>query len=81
MKTIEELYKEIQNDETLKQEFISSFKEGGVEEFLKAHDCDATAEDVMKYMNSLKDGAVSDDDLDQVAGGCFSGYSINVCLL
>jgi len=30
----------------------------------------------MKYMNSLKDGAISDDDLDMVAGGsCSSGIT------
>lgn len=76
MKSLEELYAEIQNDESLKQEFVNSFKEGGVENFLKDHECNATAEDVMNYMNSLRDGAVSDDDLDMVAGGGCSGFTV-----
>jgi len=77
MKTIEQLYEEIQNNETLKQEFITSFKEGGVKDFLKNHECDATAEDVMKYINSLKDGAISDDNLDKVAGGGCTSMTCN----
>lgn len=75
MKTLEQFYEEIQNNEELKQEFTSSFKEGVLDDFLKDHDCDATAEDVMNFMNSLKDGAVSDNDLDNVAGGGFTAPS------
>lgn len=77
MKSLEKLYEEIRNSEEMKKEFTSSFKEGGVEEFLKAHDCDASAEDVMKYMQRIREGAVTDDDLDQVAGGCATTFSCN----
>ena len=70
MKTLEELYKEIQDNEELKKEFITSFKEGRAEEFLKAHDCDTSVADVMAFLNSTKEEAASEDDLAKVAGGC-----------
>ena len=40
MKSLEELYKEVQENEEQKKEFVSAFKEGRVEDFLSAHDCD-----------------------------------------
>ena len=76
MKSLEELYKEVQENEELKKEFISAFKEGKVEEFLKAHDCDASASDVMAFLNSTKEETASEDDLAKVAGG---GCSSNGC--
>ena len=69
MKSIEELYKEIQSNEDLKKEFVTAFKEGKTEEFLKEHDCDATASDVMAFLNSKKEEVASEDDLAKVAGG------------
>lgn len=77
MKSLEELYGKIQNDEDLKQEFISSFKEGVIDDFLKNHECDASAEDVINYMNNLREGEISDDDLDHVAGGCRTSFTCN----
>ena len=50
MKTIENLYNEVQGNDDLKKEFVTSFKEGKVEEFLKAHDCNATAADVQEFL-------------------------------
>ena len=41
MKTLEELYKEVQGNEELKKEFIAAFKEGRLEEFLKSQNSDA----------------------------------------
>ena len=76
MKSIEELYKEVQENEELKKEFITAFKEGKVEDFLKAHDCDATVDDVMAFLNSTKEETASEDDLAKVAGG---GCSSNGC--
>lgn len=69
MKNIEELYKEVMENEALKEEFTTAYREGNVSEFLKKHDCDATAEEVSEYVNGVKDEALSLDDLDNVAGG------------
>ena len=69
MKSIEDLYKEVQSNEELKKEFISAFKEGRVEEFLTSHNCDATATDVMTFLNTTKEEIASEDDLAKVAGG------------
>ena len=52
MKSLEELYKEIQDNEELKKEFITAFKEGQIESFLNVHDCDATAADVMSNLSA-----------------------------
>ena len=75
MKSLDELYVEVQENEELKKEFISDFKEGRTEDFLKAHDCDATAADVMAFLKSAKDEAVSEDELRNVAGGVCSSYT------
>lgn len=75
MKTLEDLYKEVQMNEELKKEFISAFKEGRVEDFLSTHDCDATAADVMKFLNSTREETASEDDLAKVAGGCGTTYT------
>ena len=77
MKSIEELYKEVQENEELKKEFISAFKEGQIEGFLKANDCDASAADVMAFMKSQRDEAATEDDLSKVAGG--GGCSTYTC--
>ena len=79
MKSIDELYKEVQENEELKKEFVAAFKEGKVEEFLKANDCDASASDVMAFLNSQRDEAASEDDLAKVAGGRCSTYTCHKC--
>ena len=80
-KNIEELYKEVMENEALKAEFATAYREGNVSEFLKKHDCDATAEEVSEYVNGVKDEALSLDDLDNVAGGggCGSGSCDESC--
>ena len=77
MKSLEELYKEVQENEELKKEFITSFKEGSLESFLSSHNCDATASDVMEFLRGTEKILESEDDLSKVAGGgCSSG---NTC--
>ena len=73
MKSIDELYKEVMNDEALKAEFITSYKEGTVGDFLEAHDCDATVEEVEEYVKGQQDEELSLDDLGSVAGGADGG--------
>ncbi len=75
MKSLDALYEEIQGSDELKKEFVTAYKEGSIEDFLKKNDCDASAEDVKDYLDGLKESAVSDDDLDKVSGGCGSGSS------
>ena len=77
MKSLEELYKEVQDNEELKKDFITAFKEGQIESFLKAHDCDAAVSDVMVFLNSTKEEVASEDDLAKVAGGGCSSYTCN----
>ena len=80
MKNIEALYKEVMENEALKAEFAIAYREGNVSEFLKKHDCDATAEEVSEYVNGVKDEALSLDDLDNVAGGgCNTGSCDGSC--
>ena len=64
MKTLEDFYKEVQENEELKKEFVSAYKEGSMGEFLEKQKCDATPADVVAFLN--------EDDLSKVAGGCGS---------
>jgi hypothetical protein len=77
MKTLEELYREIQENEELKKEFIAAFKENRLEEFLKSQNCSAAQADVMAFLNGTKEEIVSEDDLAKVAGGCMTSVVCN----
>ena len=69
MKTMDELYNEIQSNEVMKESFIAAARENRLADFLREHDCTASVADVMEYINGVREGEVSDDDLDSVAGG------------
>ena len=75
MKTLEKFYREVQENEELKKEFVSSFKEGRTGDFLKTYGCDASVSDVMAFLTSVKDETLSEDDLAKVAGGCFTSHT------
>ena len=77
MKSLDALYEEVQGSDELKKEFVTAYKECSIEDFLKNNECDASAEDVKNFMDNLKNNAVSDDDLDKVAGGCASSWTCN----
>ena len=80
MKTLEELYKEVQGNEELKKEFIAAFKEGRLEEFLKSQNSDAAPADVVAFLKGTKEEILSEDDLAKVAGGgCMSSYTCDLC--
>ena len=77
MKTVEELFKEIEASKDL-QKGLSSIGKGQyaeIEAFLKKHDCDASAEEFIDFLKSQKklqvDGELSDDAAETVAGGRF----------
>ena len=78
MKTIEQLYEEIKVNDELKAAFSAALKENKVEEFAKAHECEASAADIMAYIQSIKSGELSVDDLENVAGGVCTSFSCNV---
>ena len=71
MKTIQELYNEIMASEELKGQFIEAAKAGKQEEFLKAHGCEATLEEVKAFLEAkqTEDAPLSLDELDNAAGG------------
>jgi len=77
MKTIEELYEEIRASDELKKAFSLAMKENRVEEFAKAHGCEASMADAMAFMKSLKERELTEDDMEKVAGG--KGCSSMTC--
>ena len=70
MKTIEELYKEVLASEELKKEFLA-LKPEKVEGFAAKYGCEAKFEEIKAFFEAKKtqNGELSDDDMDQVAGG------------
>ena len=75
MKTMQELYNEIITSDELKKALVEAMKANKLEDFLKAHGCEATAEEVQEFMDAKASGDVlielSDDELKYVAGGSF----------
>ena len=71
MKTVQELYNEIMASQELKAQFIEAAKAGKQEEFLKAHGCEATLEDVKAFLEAKQqeDAPLSFDELENAAGG------------
>ena len=71
MKTIQELYSEIMESQELKAQFIEAAKAGKQEEFLKAHGCEATLEEVKAFLEAKakEDAPLSLNELQNAAGG------------
>ncbi len=73
MKTLEDLYKEIEESKDLQKE-LSSIGKGQFAEigaFLKKHDCEAMAEEFVAFMKKMSqaEGEIGDDGAGAVAGG------------
>ena len=68
--TLQELYNKICASDELKAEFTEAAKNGKTEEFLKAHGCEATQEELIVFLKSRSNAEISDEELDSVAGGC-----------
>ena len=69
MKTMEELYNEINASEELKK-VVSEIKDKETfAAFLKQHGCSASAEEFVKFVKAQREGEISDDDVAAVAGG------------
>ncbi len=87
MKTIQELYNEIMESQELKAQFIEAAKAGKQEEFLKAHGCEATLEEVQAFLEAKQneDAPLSFNELENAAGGCNDNTAketaLSVCTL
>ena len=75
MKTIQELYNEIMGSQELKAQFIEASTTGRQAEFLKEHDCQATAEEVLAFLKAREQGdsSLSENELENAAGGTCNG--------
>jgi hypothetical protein len=75
MKTVQELYGEVVASDRLKKAFTKAMKANKLEDFLKAHDCEATVEEVAEFIEAKasEDAPIelSDEELKYVAGGGF----------
>ena len=69
MKTLQELKKEIVADEELRKAWSEAIRGGKMMEFIKARGVDATAEELTAFLENEKNGEISDEELDNVAGG------------
>lgn len=69
MKTIEELYNEINASEELKKAVSEIKDKEAMTEFLKQHGCEASVEEFGKLVESQREGEIEDDAADAAAGG------------
>ncbi|MEE5993518.1 MAG: hypothetical protein V3G42_09790 [Oscillospiraceae bacterium] len=85
MKTLQELYNEVIQSDELKKEFLEAGKNGKAEEFIKAHGCDATLDEIKTFLEEQNkaDKELSADELENVGGGtcndatgCEAVYSV-----
>ena len=85
MKTLQEFYEEIKNNGELKKSLAEAVKSEKITEFLKANGCDATIDEVNKFIaeNTAKDQTIelNEDDLEMVAGGLSESDEANLDIL
>ena len=76
MKTVQELYGEIIASDELKKAFVEAMRADKLGDFLKAHGCEATEEEIREFVETkaAKDVPIelSEDELEHVAGGTFA---------
>ena len=75
MKTIQELYNEVMENQELKEKFIEAANAGKQEAFLKEQGCEATLEEVAAFLKAKneEDAPLSLDELENSAGGKCTG--------
>ncbi len=73
--TLQELYSKVTASEELKRSFAEAAQDKGkLEAWLRANGSDATAEQVGEFLRARQTGGeISDDELENVAGGGISG--------
>ena len=69
MKTIEELYNEINASEELKKAVSEIRDKEAFADFLKEHGCDPSADEFEKFLKSQTEGEIGDDAAGAAAGG------------
>ena len=72
MKTMEAFYREIAGSKEL-QEALNSLNEAALEEFLRKHDCEATAKEFAEYAKTQAEGEMEDGAVEAVTGGMPGG--------
>ena len=72
MKTIEALYNEVLENDSLKKEFSAAVQGNRLEAFLKENGCDAGEKEVQAFLaeKQSREGAISDAELGNASGGC-----------
>ena len=71
MKSLQELYEEVRENEELKKEFSVALRDNKVKEFASKHGCKANRDEVNKFIMSFSDEEreLAVEELEQVAGG------------
>ena len=73
MKTLQELYSQIKNSDSLKQAFVEAMKADRAVDFLREQGCDVTAEELEEFLGyrakQLESLELSDSELKDIAGG------------
>ena len=73
MKTLQDLYIEVKDDDEKKQAFVEAMKADAIQDFLKQNDCDATEDEVREFleMTAAEDSPMelSMEELEEAAGG------------
>ena len=72
MKTIEEMYNEINASEELKKAVSAIKDKEAFADFLRQHGCEATVEEFGKFVESQREGEIEDDDVKAIAGGIYT---------
>ena len=79
MKTLQELYNEVIASEELKKEYFQAVSDKKVGTFMKAHGCEATAEEFKTFLveqsQKTADKELSVEELENVAGGGCNGVT------
>ena len=72
MKTIEALYNEVLENDSLKKEFSAAVQGNRLEAFLKENGCDAGEKEVQAFLSEKQsqEGEITDAELNSVSGGC-----------
>ena len=71
MKTIEELYNEINASEELRKAVSEIRDKEAFADFLKEHGCDASVKDFAAFVRSQDEGEIEDNDAEEIAGGLY----------
>ena len=73
MKSLQDLYDEVMGSEELKEAFVQAAKTDTYADFLAAHDCDATLDELQEFLNAkaAEDDPIelSMDELKEAVGG------------